>query len=406
MNENDRAITGFTMVAHLAFHAYELTLALFIVVWLDTFDVTPAVIGAIIGIAYGLVGVGAIVSGSLADTYGSRRLVLVSLVGMGAGFLFVSVATTIELVAVGLIAWGIGASLYHPAALSLLTRGTEARGTALGYHGAAGNVGTAVGPLVAAILLTFLHWRLVALVFVLPAAIGVLLGLRFDFDSTVSDDTDHESIVSNPMAFLRESRVLFTGGFVLAFAIMILHGVYARGVLSFLPEILADLPLFAPIEVLGKPFEPSQYVYAGLLFIGAFGQYAGGKLTDNHSVEGAIIASYAAIVVISLAFVPSTTMGVAPLVVVCALIGFAVYMTAPIRQALVAKYAAADVHGLSFGYTYLGVFGFGAVGTMLAGIVLTYGDTSTFFIVFGAVAGLTALIGGLLLLVWDRQTIV
>lgn len=385
----------------MGFHVYELAIPLFIVTWLDVFNVSPAVLGTLVGFGYGLIGLGAIASGVLADSYGSKLLVLLSLGGMGGGFALISVATRIELLAVGLAAWGIGASLYHPAGLSLLTRGAVERGTALAYHGVAGNIGTALGPFAAAVMLTFLSWRTVAALFVVPAVLGLAMGVRFEFDESAAVDRPGEEevgiAVSDLRRFVGESRLLFTGGFAWAFAIMLLHGIYTRGVFSFLPEILADLPLFQPFELAGESFEASQYVYAALLLVGAGGQYVGGKWTDRGSIERATVAAYAAVTVLSMAFIPASVAGRIPLLVVCGLIGFVVYLTAPIRQALVAKYAGSDVHGLSFGYTYLGVFGFGAVGASLAGFVLTYGNNGAFFAVFATISGITALLGGWLL---------
>lgn len=84
------------------------------------------------------------------------------------------------------------------------------------------------------------------------------------------------------------------------------------------------------------------------------------------------------------------------MLVVCATLGITIYMSAPIRQALLAEYAPPDVHGLSFGYFYLGVYGVGAVGPSLAGITLTYGTQATFFVAFAGIASLVILLGGLL----------
>ncbi|WP_290813560.1 MFS transporter, partial [Halovivax sp.] len=143
MRRNDRAIARFTMIGHATFHSYELAIPLFVVVWLDVFDVSPAVLGTVVAVGYGLVGVGALPSGALADAYGSKRLVVLSMAGMGAGFALVALAPTIWILALALVCWGAAASLYHPAGLSLITRGAERRGTVLAYHGVAGNVGTA-----------------------------------------------------------------------------------------------------------------------------------------------------------------------------------------------------------------------------------------------------------------------
>lgn len=402
MTSNDRGIVGFTMIGHSMFPLYELATPLFIVYWLVTFDVSAAVIGTLVGGGLALIGVGAIVSGVLADEYGSKTLVTALVLGMGGSFLLIGVSPRLEVLALALLVWGAASSLYHPAALSLLTRGTAERGTALAYHGAAGNVGTAIGPFAAAVLLTFVPWEWVAVSFAVPAIVAVTIAFRFNFDetagvdpsiggsmgagpddSTIGSDSEpdgsstDESKATTPTVdgvldiagFLAQSKHLFTGGFVVAFAIMMVQGVYSRGVLSFLPEILAGLPLFAPISE--ETFEPSQYVFAGLLLLGAGGQYVGGKLTDRMQTEYALIGMDVAIVLVSLAFLPASNAGIVPMLVVYGVLGVTIYMSAPIRQALLAEYSAADVRGLSFGYFYLGVYGVGALGTSLAGIVLT-----------------------------------
>lgn len=411
MDRNDRAIAGFTMIGHAMFHLYELAIPLFIVSWLVVFDVSAAAVGTLVGAGLALIGVGAVVSGVLADEYGSKTLVTVSMLGMGGSFLLMSVTPRFELLAVAILGWGIASSLYHPAALSLLTRGTTERGTALAYHGAAGNVGTALGPFLAAVALTFLPWRQVAALFALPAVIGVVAAQWFAFDETAGVEPDEDADgtpapsdgVTDVVAFVRQSRHLFTGGFVVAFAIMMTHGVYARGVLSFLPEILGDLPAFEPVPIAGEEFEPSQYVFAGLLLLGSAGQFVGGKWTDRARTERALIGTYLAIVLASIAFFPAAAAGTLALLVVCGALGFTIYMSAPIRQALLADYAPADVRGLSFGYFYLGVYGVGAVGASLAGIVLTYATPEQFFLVFAGIAGM-AVVLGLLLAVRFRPT--
>ncbi|WP_096390207.1 MFS transporter [Halopenitus persicus] len=413
MNRNDRAIVGFATIGHSMFHLYELAIPLFIVYWLVDFDVSAAVIGTLVGGGLALIGLGALVSGVLADEYGSKRLMMAAIVGMGGSFLLIGISPRLEVLAIALLVWGAASSLYHPAALSLLTRGTAERGTALAYHGAAGNVGTALGPFAAAVLLTVAPWEWVAVAFAAPALLAVAIAVRFEFDETAgveartgeaapsTDDADGAAPttdgVTDLRGFLAQSRHLFTGGFLVAFAIMMVHGVYSRGILSFLPEILADLPLFAPVRIGGEAVEPSQYVFAGLLLLGSGGQYVGGKLTDRTRTEYALIATYAVIVGVSVAFLPAAAAGIAPMLVVCGALGVTIYMSAPIRQALLAEYSAADVRGLSFGYFYLGVYGVGAVGTALAGIVLTYGTTGTFFLVFAAIAALAVGLGGVLL---------
>lgn len=399
MNRNDRAVTGFAMLGHALFHTYELSIPVFVVVWLDAFAVSPATLGVIVGVGYALVGLGALPSGALSDAYGSKALVLASILGMGGGFLLLGLASDAAALAAALLLWGAAAGLYHPAGLSLLSRAAERRGTAFAYHGAAGNVGTALGPLATAVLLVAFDWRTVAGLFVLPALLGAVAAFRLDFDerATVEVDGDGREPPVDGCGRLSElvagSRALFTGGFVVAFAVAMTYGVYYRGLFTFLPEVLGGLPPFRPTTLFGATLRPGQYVYASLLLLGGVGQYVGGRLTDRVRAERALVGTFVLLCAASLAFVPAADAGLAPLLVVCGLLSVLVYAGAPIYQAIIANHAAADVHGLSFGYTYLGTFGIGAVGATLAGVVLTYGGRAVLFTVLASVAAVAGLLG-------------
>lgn len=387
------------MIAHAAFHAYELAIPVFLVVWLSEFSTTAAVIGFVVGIGYALVGFGAVPSGILADKYGSKRLVLGSILIMGAGFGLLGLSPNLWVLTLALIIWGIGASIYHPAGLSLLSRGAEQRGAAFAYHGAAGNVGTVIGPLFAAVGLVFFDWRFVAGLFVIPAIIAVVLAFRLEFDETaaVDSETDTDSNgITSLTELITDTRLLFTGGFIIVFVIVMVYGMYFRGILTFLPEILSGVDFFSRQQVLGYEIEPSQYVFAGLLLVGIFGQYAGGRLSDMYSVELTLVGSFAILITASLLFVPAATTGVLPLLVICFLIGFFLYLIAPVYQAAIANYVSADTHGLSYGYTYLGTFGVGSLGAPIAGSALAFTNESTLFVILAGFVGIAAVLSWVL----------
>jgi MFS family permease len=384
VNSDDRPVVGFTMVAHALFHAYELSIPIFVVVWLETFTASAALLGAVVGVGYAAIGLGAVPSGVLADEYGSDRVVLVALLGMAVGFGLTSVSPNVVVLALALVVWGAGASLYHPAGLSLLSRGVDQRGTAFALHGAAGNVGTVVGPLVASILLVFLPWRAVGALFVVPALAGVVVATRLPLGEAATADARAES--PSLAGVGHDTRALFAGGFVVVFAAVLCYGLYYRGVLTFLPAILSGLPTLEPVTVVGRTASPSQYVYAGLLTVGIGGQYFGGRLTDVVEAERALVAAFGLLVVGALAFVPATTAGLLPLLAVCLLLGFAIYVTAPIYQATIAESVADETHGLSYGYTYLAMFGIGALGAPIAGVALSYANTTALFVLLAGVA--------------------
>ncbi|MFW6318064.1 MAG: MFS transporter, partial [Halorubrum sp.] len=83
MKANDRALVRFTALAHGMFHTYELSIPLFVGIWMAEFGVSAAVIGTVVSVGYGIIGVGAPVSGVLSDRFSSRRLIVLSIAGMG-----------------------------------------------------------------------------------------------------------------------------------------------------------------------------------------------------------------------------------------------------------------------------------------------------------------------------------
>ncbi len=396
MKDNDRAVVGFTALGHALFHTYELSIPVFVTAWLGALSASQATLGLTVGVGYALVGLGALPSGALADRYSSRTLVVVCMVGMAAGFGALAVAPGVVGIAAALAVWGAAASLYHPSALALLSRATEEQGRAFALHGAAGNVGTAVGPLVAALLLAVAGWRTVAGLLVVPALVAAGVALTVDFDERTGADAREAAEADGGGEGLAEfaagTRRLFTGGFVVVFAIVMLYGLYYRGVLTFLPAVLADVPGFDPVTVGVTTLEPGRYVYAGLLVLGIAGQYAGGRATDERSPVSLLVALFAALVVVSVAFPAAAAAGVVPLLGVCALLGFLVYAVAPVYQAAIAEYTETESRGVSYGFTYLGMFGIGALGAAVAGSILAFADATTLFL---ALAVLAALAGGI-----------
>jgi MFS family permease len=423
VNGNDRSIVGMLMLGHGMVHTYELSIPIFVSIWLAEFDVvsvaglefgvTQATLGVIVTVGYGLFGLGALPGGVLVDRIGSQRLIAACLFGMGGAFLLLGVAPDLLVVTFALLTWGVAASVYHPAGLTLISKGVEDRGTGFAYHGMAGNIGIGLGPLVTAVLLLFFDWTTVAALLAIPAVAAGLYAVRADVDETAAVDANGESDgvtarseggVDSLAEFLTESRTLFASGFVAVFAIVMLNGLFYRGVLTFLPNLLEGLAVFQPVPLgdvvpgidpgSGRTLNPERYFYAGLLLVGVGGQYLGGKLSDLVPIEYAISAIFATLAVLALVFVPVTSLGLVPVLAFGAVLGFTLFTVQPLYQAIVADYTPAGTRGLSYGFTYLGTFGVGALGGAIAGTILTYATVGALFATlaaFAVVAGAIAL---------------
>lgn len=409
MKGNDRSIVGLVSTAHAMVHTYELSIPILVPLWLAAFDASAALIGLVVSGGYALFGLGAPAAGVLSDAYGSRVLIIACLFGMGGSFLVLSVAPGLIAITLALVLWGAAASVYHPSGLALISKGVHERGSAFAYHGMAGNLGIALGPLATTLALLAFDWRAVVGLLAVPAVVAGLFALRVDIDETAAvgatdggqDETGKTAGATGKVMslseFLASSKALLASGFILVFGVAILSGLYYRGVLTFLPKILADFPTLAPVEFAGERLQPERYFYVGLLMVGVLGQYAGGRLTDHVRPEAGIVAGYGTLCVLAVLFLPMAGLGIVPLLVVGAALGFFLFFVQPLYQATIADYTPPEARGISYGYTYLGVFGVGALGGTIAGGILTLFSPPVLFGTLAAFGALAALLGFVLL---------
>ncbi|WP_323676997.1 MFS transporter [Halorubellus sp. PRR65] len=415
MDRNDRAVVGLATVGHASVHTFELAIPLFIPLWLaefETLDLLVATVpfdaaaaGILVTIGYGLFGVGALPGGVLADRIGSKRLIVACLFGMSGAFVVLALAPTALAVGAALALWGAAASVYHPAGLSMLSRGASERGKAFAYHGMAGNLGIALGPFVVAVALVVAEWQTVAIALAAPVLVVAGLATRIDVDERAavdagdSDDEptaasdggeDRTSSVESFADFTLGSKELFLGGFALIFPVVVASGLYYRGILTFLPEVLSTYDAFAAVALGDLSLETYRYAYAGLLAVGILGQYAGGRVSDHVEPERALAPAFLVLAVLAAFVLPAANAGLVPFLVLGVVLGTMLFFVQPLYQAAVADHTPPGTRGLSYGYTYLGVFGVGALGGALAGAILEFADAAALFATLGVIALLGA----------------
>ena len=386
MDSAERRIVAFTAGSHGLVHTYELSIPILLTVWISEFSTTAATLGLVSTIGYGLFGVGALPGGIVVDRFGSKPVILACLAGMAGSFLLVSVAPNLVALALAIGVWGVTASVYHPAGLSLLSKSVDQRGTALGYHGIGGNLGIALGPLATALLLLAFDWRIVAAALTLPAIVVAAYGVTVDVDAALPDaaaaDGGDDSAAAGSggakgevslSTIADDTRVLIAGGFLIVFAFVTFSGLYYRTFLTFLPDLLGevlggliDVQLIDPESPYAEEFDVARYLYVAILTVGVFGQYLGGRIADRMPPERGLIVLMTALAGLALLFVPASG-GTVTFLLVSLALGVTLFTVQPLSQATVAAYSPSEARGISFGYTYLGIFGVGSFGAAIAG---------------------------------------
>nr|WP_247002575.1 MFS transporter [Halosolutus gelatinilyticus] len=318
MDSSDRRIVLFTAGSHALVHTYELSIPILMTVWLAEFSTTAATLGLLVTVGYGLFGAGALPGGVLVDRYGSKPLILACLAGMSGSYFLLGLSNSIPTLGLAIALWGVTASVYHPAGLSLLSRRVDRTGLALGYHGIGGNLGIALGPLATALLLLRFDWRVVTAALAAPALAVLALGSLVetspaDAGATATTDGGDESPSNTAgrsetddtkgritiATTVDDTQTLATLAFGLVLLVVMASGLYYRAFLTFLPDLLSDylatlvrVELVAPSSPYAEEFDLARYGYVAILVVGVFGQYLGGQLADRMATERALVLAF------------------------------------------------------------------------------------------------------------------
>ncbi|HET7686664.1 MAG TPA: MFS transporter [Candidatus Limnocylindria bacterium] len=130
-----------------------------------------------------------ILAGSLADTFGRRRLFLIGLAGFGVASVACGLAPSMEVLVLARLVQGAFGALLVPTSLALITAafsGPE-RGRAFGVWAAASSATTLVGPLVGGFLVDTVSWRVAFLMNAPLVVAGLVIGGRFIAESRDPD---------------------------------------------------------------------------------------------------------------------------------------------------------------------------------------------------------------------------
>ncbi|MEM0265567.1 MAG: MFS transporter, partial [Candidatus Methanomethylicia archaeon] len=134
-------------------------------------------------------------SGLIADRFGATKVISISLfLEFLAGVIILS-TNSIEFIVLGFSLTSIASTLYHPPALSaaanILPSNFRSRG--MGFHGASGTLGVAIGPLTLGLVLNRFGWKYAYLVWIIPILISIIVSIIVKIDFGISEGIKSKS---------------------------------------------------------------------------------------------------------------------------------------------------------------------------------------------------------------------
>lgn len=337
-------------------------------------------------------GLGAFLTGMLADRLGASRVLTLYLSGTAVVCLSFVFTSTTQILALQLFTLGVFASMYHPAGLSLMTSITtpDSRAGALGIHGIFGSAGLATAPLLAGVIMLSPNagWRtfFVAIGFIAACLVFVFQWGFAKFSAgalhSVSESLPTLSPAAAERVRLFSPLTLQLRPFTILMCSSACSGIVYGGVLHFLARYLSEVTLFD--SMISSHDSVGRYLSWLVLSCGALGQWTSGKIATPRKLAPMLSLIYLGNVPLLLWMGASS--GSMRLLPAC-LLGFVHFMNQPVYNSLLPDYVPAKTRSTWFGFSQMMTFGVGAAGPSLVGWF------SSFQNAFIVLAGISLLAG-------------
>jgi len=344
--------------SHTLLHVYtNLPLALLPILAIE-YGSFVLIVGAVVSVPRVFSLVFSVPSGLLADRLGHTKLISFSLFLEVFAASLIILFPTVETIVLGFSLTALASTFYHPPALSatsnilptdFLTRG-------LGFHGASGTLGISLGPITLGLVLSWLGWRSVYLIWLVPIFVVAVIAFFVNIDEFSREEPEESGGKSLTAPLKDVLSVTF-----LSFLLLMLFRNAAGGTIStYLTTYLTEgKGLDAGLAIIVFGLSP----LIGLTSV-IIGGYVGDKLGWRRS-----FTSIVSIVTIALfcVFVSTSTIQT---VLFYLVYGFFNIMTMPITTSLVAKIIPPKSRGTAYSLQFIPMSIIGIVMPIILGILI------------------------------------
>lgn len=354
-------------LAHALHDGYTDGLYAFLPVWQTQFGLSYAGLAIVRALYYGTMGGLQVPGDRLVRALSPRAALVLSTVVAATGFMVIALPLGFAGLCVGLVLAGLGSSIQHPRGSLLVTEtyAPSSRG-ALGVYNFSGDLGKAILPAVAALLLPILAWRSVI-------SLMALLGLAVAVGLLVLAP---KMTLGAPLKAKTVERASTHSGFFLLMTVGAFDTATRMGYLLFLPFLIHARGGTSPTVGLGL----------ALLFIGgALGKATCSWLGEHLGVIGSVVATEiaTALLIVATLFLP-----LAPMLVILPLLGIVLNGTSSVLYGTVPELAPRGDAGRAFALFYTGVIGSGGLAPIAYGAIADHSNQTVGVLAAAATAAL------------------
>ncbi|MGD8544590.1 MAG: MFS transporter [Candidatus Bathyarchaeota archaeon] len=348
----------FLCVSHTLLHVYtNLPLAL-LPILIREFGFSIFIASVIVSIPRIFSLIFSIPSGLLADHMGHTRIISLTLfMNVLAASIIVLFPSTMTII-LSFSLTSLASTFYHPPALSATSTISPSDFTSrgLGFHGASGTLGIALGPITLGFILPLTEWRFTYLVWIIPIFIVAIISFFIKIRGKLHENV-HE----------RKEKTLITplkGVLSLSFLSFLLLVLFldaaGSSISTYLTTYLTDYRLI-DISLASIIFGINSLIGLASVIMGG---YAGDKFGWKKSLR--FIISTVAIALFCM-FVSISTV---QLVTLYLIYGFFNIMTMPITSSLVAKITPEKSRGTAYSFQFIPMTLVGIVLPIILGILI------------------------------------
>lgn len=380
MNADDRSILSVTCYGHFLSHFNMLVFPAILLPLSARLGLPMADTLQLGFYMYLLMGISALPWGCLADRFGARPLLALfyggaGLCGFGAA-LFIDSPGALKWALAGI---GLFSGIYHPAGLGWIACCVSKTSRGMAYNGMFGNLGLALGPVLAGLTNYFRG----------PQAVYIGLGLLNLFGLVLLLKTGSHPVHQGVQTAEGRDDFASWSSFAVLLVAMMLGGIVYRGATVTLPALfeIRGTGIHASLSSLFRGHLSGNIVATGLTsclyLVGMLGQYAGGRAGERFDLRWSYLVFHVLTIPAALCIGLVTDI---PLILLATFHSFFLLGMQPIENTLVARLTPSAMHGSAYGMKFVLTFGVGAVAVQIVRLVEQNLGVSSVFPVLGLIS--------------------